>query len=290
MDALAAERAPQGFLHAGATASPEGRPGPSLSFNRHVSVCHELFLIREGEVRLETPDVTFELRPGHLLVVEPGVEHEELPGTPTTPYLLSCFHIDDTLAELYHVRYGVPEQLHFTVEVRMMGGEPVEAVTTAIAAELRSREIGWHHAVRDLLGYLRTVLLRRIQRGSFTHEIRTENRDLRASPLAEAALLFCRANLRQRLRLEEVAAAVGYSPRHLSRSFARHIGRPFSEQLRLLRMHVAAELLTGSDLSIAEIGEHVGYPTPAHFTRTFRRATGLSPRAYRRAPVPMSIA
>jgi two-component system response regulator YesN len=108
--------------------------------------------------------------------------------------------------------------------------------------------------------------------------------------LAEAALLFCRANLRQRLRLEEVAAAVGYSPRHLSRSFARHIGRPFSEQLRLLRMHVAAELLTGSDLSIAEIGEHVGYPTPAHFTRTFRRATGLSPRAYRRAPVPMSIA
>jgi AraC-like DNA-binding protein len=45
-----------------------------------------------------------------------------------------------------------------------------------------------------------------------------------------------------------------------------------------------AEVLLGTGMSITEIGFELGYRDHAHFTRAFRRWTGISPSAYRRAP------
>jgi hypothetical protein len=44
----------------------------------------------------------------------------------------------------------------------------------------------------------------------------------------------------------------------------------------------AKGLLRGTDLSISAVGEAVGLPSPYWFTQWFRRATGLSPTAWRR--------
>lgn len=52
---------------------------------------------------------------------------------------------------------------------------------------------------------------------------------------------------------------------------------------RDVRMGHAARLLNNSALDIAEIGAEVGYPDPAHFSRTSSRHVGMSPRKYRRS-------
>ncbi len=280
---LALERAPGDLLHAAARANSPAAGPDSESVNRHVSESYELFMVRTGRARLLTPDGVLHLRPGHLAVVDPGVEHEEVPEASGGPYELSCFAIDRTLAQLFRVSYLSSREPLVEIQVDLVGSEEVESIAAAVAAELAHRAPGWETAVRHLLRYLEQVLRRRLESGSFTYRTGSDVRDPSAWPRLEAAVFFCHANLSHPLRLPDIASRFGYSPRHLSRLFAKHAGKPFSEHVRELRMNVAAELLTTSDLSVAEIADHVGYPDPSHFTRAFRAVTGLSPRAYRRS-------
>ena len=46
-------------------------------------------------------------------------------------------------------------------------------------------------------------------------------------------------------------------------------------------MTKAAELLKITSLSIADIGNAVGYPNQLHFSRAFKNVYGMSPRNWR---------
>jgi len=48
-----------------------------------------------------------------------------------------------------------------------------------------------------------------------------------------------------------------------------------------MRISAAKSMLRNSSISVREIAEQVGFPDPYYFSRCFRRAVGLSPRAYR---------
>ncbi len=54
------------------------------------------------------------------------------------------------------------------------------------------------------------------------------------------------------------------------------------QAMRLMRVDRAATLLAGSNLKIQEVSSSVGFENAFHFSRCFREAFGLSPRAYRR--------
>jgi AraC-like DNA-binding protein len=47
-------------------------------------------------------------------------------------------------------------------------------------------------------------------------------------------------------------------------------------------------MLAESDLPISEIGARVGYTSQSHFTKVFRAATGLTPKAFRAAAVKLN--
>jgi AraC-like DNA-binding protein len=82
--------------------------------------------------------------------------------------------------------------------------------------------------------------------------------------------------------LEEVAAELHMSPRTLKRRLAAQ-GLSFSELLEQERSQRARLLLHSSQLSLIEITERLGYSTVPNFARAFRRWTGQTPAAYRRA-------
>jgi AraC-like DNA-binding protein len=49
------------------------------------------------------------------------------------------------------------------------------------------------------------------------------------------------------------------------------------------RMHLAQELLLGTDLGVATIARRVGYESEEAFSRAFKRARGRPPSAARQA-------
>jgi AraC-like DNA-binding protein len=81
---------------------------------------------------------------------------------------------------------------------------------------------------------------------------------------------------------ERVARRLKISPRTLQRRL-NDWGVTFEELVDEYRRDRAFTLLRRADHSILEIAYSLGYSDPAHFTRAFKRWTGVNPRAYRTA-------
>lgn len=85
----------------------------------------------------------------------------------------------------------------------------------------------------------------------------------------------------ERLSLRDVAREVGMTPGYLTTLVRRRTGRTVQDWILQRRMDQACRLLSGTDLSIAEIARRTGLSDPAYFSRQFRRTFGVSPRAWR---------
>ncbi len=86
-----------------------------------------------------------------------------------------------------------------------------------------------------------------------------------------------------RLRVEELADAMGMTRAALSKSFARGMGLPLKRYILELQLKKACELLLFSDLSVAELSARLGHEDPHYFHRLFKRLTGSTPDAYRKS-------
>jgi AraC-like DNA-binding protein len=282
---LGARRAADDVLHAtaGTAQRPTELPPPFRRWDVHG--CYELALVSKGRARVGTPTDVFELTPARLLLIDPGVEHDESPAEQPVPYEMFWCHIQDTVARLYHTAYSPPKMWQAGPSLELGGRTGLENIVTAVARELDNRDWGWLRSARALLVYLTAILVRRLRRGSILRLRASESPTISADPrtwrVIQAALQFCDANFRQPIRLAEVAAAVGYSPTHLSRLISTHLGHSLSDHIRSLRVTAGKQLLEASDLSISEIARSLGYRDPSYFSHAFKRATKLSPRTYR---------
>lgn len=81
--------------------------------------------------------------------------------------------------------------------------------------------------------------------------------------------------------IESAASSLQTSVRTLQRELHRD-GTDFRTLTATVRTRRALALLRHSDASVTQIAAAFGYSAPAHFARAFRKATGLSPREYRR--------
>ena len=98
-------------------------------------------------------------------------------------------------------------------------------------------------------------------------------------------LVQARELLRERfsehLPLTAIAASVGVHPVHLAREFRKHYHLTIGEYVRQLRIEFACCELSESTTPLIEVALAAGFSHQSHFSRTFKRLTGLSPAEYR---------
>jgi len=88
-----------------------------------------------------------------------------------------------------------------------------------------------------------------------------------------------------RLRVDELAREVAWSPRHLVNRFGEQVGLTPKPVARMLRFHRAVQqILRG--VPPAEVAAACGYYDQAHLNRDFRALAGCTPTAYRAAELP----
>ena len=80
---------------------------------------------------------------------------------------------------------------------------------------------------------------------------------------------------------ETVAATMHLTNRTLIRRLKKE-GSSYKEILEELRRDYAQTLLGNARLTVADVGELLGYKEPANFGRAFRRWLGISPAQWRR--------
>lgn len=99
--------------------------------------------------------------------------------------------------------------------------------------------------------------------------------------LSQRVTDYLRETLGQPVRLGDLAALAGLSEFHFQRMFRRSHGispHAYLERLRIER----AEALIRTGEPLARIAAACGYSSQSHFTRSFHKATGLTPARFAR--------
>ncbi|MFC0041825.1 GlxA family transcriptional regulator [Actinomadura rayongensis] len=99
----------------------------------------------------------------------------------------------------------------------------------------------------------------------------------------EPLLVWLQENLNSDLSLADIAAHAGTSTRTLIRHFREQTGTTPLQWLHRARIRRAQHLLEATRHSVERVGAQVGFRSPTAFRERFKKTTGVSPAAYRRA-------
>ena len=81
--------------------------------------------------------------------------------------------------------------------------------------------------------------------------------------------------------VKELATVLGYSPYYLSDLLKKETGKGTQEYIQEYVINRAKDLLISTDMAVNQIGYHLGFEYPAHFSKFFKNKTGMSPGKYR---------
>lgn len=112
-------------------------------------------------------------------------------------------------------------------------------------------------------------------------EREAERRRDRSKHPVDLAKRYIDEHLAEEITLDEVAEVLGLNASYFSQLFKQVTGETFIHYRIRRRMEKAKRLLADPERRITDISFEVGYADHPHFTKTFKKMTGLSPTEYR---------
>lgn len=152
-------------------------------------------------------------------------------------------------------------------------GQPAQGVSAGYLLFDFKMDLYRFYALEDVRQYV-DMLLGEVCRKNSEGENRSMMEDL---------IDYLERNYAYDISLEELARRKYFvSSSYLSRMFKSYTGQTFMKYLINYRMDRAKSLLECSQMDISDIAVCTGYNDPSHFTQTFRRIYGVTPKEYRK--------
>ncbi|HEY4985796.1 MAG TPA: AraC family transcriptional regulator [Bradyrhizobium sp.] len=169
--------------------------------------------------------------------------------------------------------------------VRYLGGlhdDLIRQIGWALADEIRQPSAAGH-MLADSLAI--SLVARLVQKYSSDWSRDADPVPVKA-PLDELrvrrAIDFMTANVDQDIAIDDIASVACVSPFHFIRMFQKAVGKTPSRYLSELRLERAKTLLALGNAPLVDIALSCCFSSQSNFTRAFRRASGMTPNAYRR--------
>ncbi|MFC5063022.1 AraC family transcriptional regulator [Actinomycetospora atypica] len=156
-------------------------------------------------------------------------------------------------------------------------GLALGALTALLDAELDHEGPGQEVVLDRALDLLLATVLRAWFAGPAAPSAALARRD----PAVGPALRAVEAEPARGWTVDALARHAGLSRAAFARRFTTLVGEPPMSWLTDLRLTLAADLLRGSDLTLAAIADRVGYASPFALSAAFLRERGVRPTALR---------
>ncbi|MBN8218454.1 MAG: helix-turn-helix transcriptional regulator [Spirochaetes bacterium] len=220
---------------------------------------------------------------GDLIALPPGRRHSWKAEAETTAFGLMVFvthhgegargAVKDLAARASALRFRVPDF------------EAMGSLTEQLLEEVSSGRPARDEAISALLRLAAVHIMRRLMPAGAGSKALPQLRPRRGAAgetLVELVRFFIHDQYGRSLGLSELGSQFGYSPDHLNLLYKRKTGESIPAYLAAYRLERSKELLCETDRSIGEIAAAVGFSDAAYFARSFRRACGETPTAFRR--------
>ncbi len=226
----------------------------------------ELLCFLDGEGHVLYDGMRLTVRKGDIVAVNSYSPHQII-SDGSLPYF--CLIIDKRFCQYHDID---PRQLTFQPLIR--DDPQVSALFRQVMDAYDERNDIWGTA------RIKSTVLNLLLHLCLHHSTpRTVDR-LTQDPSLEhvhRATGFMKANLSQKLTIEQIAASAGLSKFHFLREFKRITGYTLIDYLNTIRCDYARSLLERGQYSVKETAFLCGFTNCSYFSSVFRRHTGLLP-------------
>ena len=247
---------------------------PRFMIQRHTHPVWELYLQVHGLSRWVADGERYTLAPGHLLAVGPGVVHH-LAEQPAGNHHFSFAAVDVDVVLARHPALGPTWRAAPRVACRPDGQSLMEPFAQLVGELTVTRP----HAEEGLC----LAVDRLVVEATRIFSAQAPTHELAVHPAVHLVRDLLDRDCARHWTLAELAERARLAPTYLAALFARQVGMPPLRYLNERRIDRARQLLRTSDLPVTAISIELGFGSPQHFARVFRRATGCTPREYRNA-------
>jgi AraC-like DNA-binding protein len=242
----------------------------------------QFHMVRDGECFLSSKEKTTRIRCGDLIIAAPGVDHF-LSGndagdfTEGSKTVLLCGYCQYDTVALHPVVDAIPSLAVIRAE-RLARLPWINNTLDQLSSEFSTRKRGSELIINKLT----EILMVELVRANFGSMQPSEFVEALGDQRIRKALSLLHERPNDQWTIESLGQQVAMSRTALAQRFKSVLGQPMFHYLTAVRMQCAETLLELPDLSLHDVASRVGYKSEVSFTKAFRKATGLTPSAFRR--------
>jgi AraC-like DNA-binding protein len=231
---------------------------------------YQVHYFTEGTGILENTYGKFIIKPGTVMITQPGVWHRFRP-LKTTGWVEHYVGFEGEMAE------------------RLFSGDWFKKEKPVIHCDMREELIDTYYKVFDLVKqerpnfqFVASGMIIKLMGYIASFQTQFDFHGKHIQTVIEDVRFLLRENVEQEINFEKIAYDnnVGYS--YFRKMFKKYTGispKQYHLQLKIMR---AKELLVNTNLSIKEIAGVVGFESIYYFSRVFKEKTGMVPSSLRK--------
>lgn len=227
-----------------------------------------LHIVLEGKGFVRVKNKQYQVFPGNAFLIRPG-ELIDYYSDKNNIWSYIWLGVEGNSAEEFFFRYGFDE---FNYVLPLTGVDELRA----IIADMFSRP---QTNAPDLYTVAKTYEFL----SCFASKIATFKRKSEAkySDNLNKVVEYIHRNYYRDLSITEICEKFGFERSTLYRMFKREFGVSTQEYILIYRLEVADNCITHTSMSFKTIAVECGFNNYAHFSGSFKRYKGVSPKEYR---------
>lgn len=123
--------------------------------------------------------------------------------------------------------------------------------------------------------------LARTMMDDFIQRVRDSKKESSLSRQIQCIRDYISMHPAEKFSISELAGRTGYTEYYFSHKFKKETGVSVADYIRNVKIRQAKLLLSGTQMSIREISNELGFSSSSYFSSTFQKLSGLSPSEYR---------
>lgn len=255
-------------------------------YYQHSHPTMELQAVINGNCTIFGNGTYYELKKGQMILLPPGFYHQTKTHSSDCTRITLAFSLPSR-KQTEVCALPLLSALKRKVPVVTETGEPLRQLLRQLEALSQKQEPSYSRTeqLRCLSALFLLELGERLS--TFSEEPAPPAEKEPSSPAAYIIDEFLGRNFQSSNGCQQLAERLHVSPRQLNRIIQDAYGMNYRDKLNEIRLAIAVDFLTTTDMSIAKIAELLGYSSPANFSTFVKRVTGQTPSAIRQAGQPI---
>ncbi len=253
-----------------------------VGFAAHWHSALEIIVPMENDYTVIVDDVTYVLKPGHILIVPPGDVHEiKAPETGKRFIFLMNISIISKIDGFAGVQSLFTHPLHITRETYSLVYDDVYQILVQIRNEyFQKNEYSELNIQARLIDMFVKLAENRIHADELFPTVKPYKQKEYVQKFNQT-LEYIDSHYTEDISLDDIAFRAGFSKFHFSRLFKIYTNYTFCDYLCYRRIKAAEDLLANPDFSITDVAMQAGFSSISTFNRLFKQHKGCTPSEYR---------